>query len=193
MPPLNTFLLRSVFILLIGTLLSGCLAAVVGGAAAGGVAAADRRTTGIYVEDENIEIKALQQIRGTLTEQAHVNVTSYNRNVLITGEVPSNEAKAEAENIVKAIQNVRNVHNELTVGPKSTMSARGNDTFLTSKVKANFVAEKNFSAKNVKIVTEAGIVYLMGLVSDHEARLATEIARTTEGVTKVVRIFEVTQ
>lgn len=193
MPSLNALLLRSAFILLIGTQLTGCLTAAVGGAAAGGVAVIDRRTTGIYVEDENIELKALQQIRKTLNDQAHVNVTSYNLNVLMSGEVPTDEARTEAENIVKAIENVKNITNEIAIGPKSTISDRGNDTYLTSKVKAKFVAEKNFSANNVKIVTEAGVVYLMGLVSDHEARLATEIARTTEGVTKVVKMFEYTK
>lgn len=193
MPSLNALLLRSAFILLIGTQLTGCLTAAVGGAAAGGAAVVDRRTTGIYVEDENIELKALQQIRKTLNDQAHVNVTSYNLNVLMSGEVPTGEARTEAENIVKAIENVKSITNEIAIGPKSTISDRGNDTYLTSKVKAKFVAEKNFSANNVKIVTEAGVVYLMGLVSDHEARLATEIARTTEGVTKVVKMFEYTK
>lgn len=193
MQSFNTLLLRTAFILLIGTQLTGCFTAAVGGAAAGGVAVVDRRTTGIYVEDENIELKALQQIRSTLNDEAHVNVTSYNLSVLITGEVPTEEARTEAENIVKAIENVKNVTNELVIRPKSSLTDRGNDTYLTSKVKAKFVAEKNFSANNVKIVTEAGVVYLLGLVSDHEARLATEIARTTEGVTKVVKIFEYTK
>lgn len=193
MPSFNALLLRSAFLLLIGTQLTGCLTAAVGGAAAGGVAVVDRRTTGIYVEDENIELKALQQIRKTLNDQAHINVTSYNLNVLLTGEVPTDEARAEAENIVKAIENVKNITNEIVIGPKTTISDRANDTYLTSKVKAKFVAEKNFSANNVKIVTESSVVYLMGLVSDHEARLATEIARTTEGVTKVVKIFEYTK
>lgn len=193
MPSFNTILLRSAFILLIGTQLTGCLTAAVGGAAAGGAVAVDRRTAGIYVEDENIELKALKQIRSTLNDQAHVNVTSYNLSVLLSGEVPTQEARTEAENIVRAIENVKNITNELSVGPKSSFTDRSNDTYLTSRVKANFVAEKNFSANNVKIVTEAGVVYLMGLVSDHEARLATEIARTTDGVSKVVKIFEYTK
>lgn len=190
MPPLTTLLLRATLILTIATQMTACVTAAVGGAAAGGAAAVDRRTAGIYVEDENIEIKSLVQIRKALNDQAHVNVTSYNLNVLITGEVPTNEAKAEAENIVRAIENVRNITNELVVGPKSSITDRSNDTYLTSKVKTKFIAEKNFSANNVKIVTEAGVVYLMGLVNDHEARLATEIARTTQGVSKVVKVFE---
>lgn len=186
------FLLCSAFILSISTQLSGCVAAVAGGAAAGGAVALDRRTAGIYVEDENIEIKASQQIRKTLGEEAHVNVTSYNLNVLLTGEVPNQEAKAEAENIVKAIENVKNITNEIVIGPKSTISDRANDTYLTSVVKGNFVAEKNFAANSVKIVTEASVVYLMGIVTTKEANLATEIARTTNGVAKVVKVFEYT-
>lgn len=185
-------LLCSAFILSISTQLSGCVAAVAGGAAAGGAVALDRRTAGIYVEDENVEIKASQQIRKTLGEEAHVNVTSYNLNVLLTGEVPNQEAKAEAENIVKAIENVKNITNEIVIGPKSTISDRANDTYLTSVVKGNFVAEKNFAANSVKIVTEASVVYLMGIVTTREANLATEIARTTNGVTKVVKVFEYT-
>lgn len=185
-------LLCSAFILSISTQLSGCVAAVAGGAAAGGAVALDRRTAGIYVEDENIEIKASQQIRKTLGEEAHVNVTSYNLNVLLTGEVPNQEAKAEAENIVKAIENVKNITNEIAIGPKSTISDRANDTYLTSVVKGNFVAEKNFAANSVKIVTEASVVYLMGIVTTKEANLATEIARTTNGVAKVVKVFEYT-
>ena len=109
MPFVTRLLLCSAFILTITTQLSGCVTAVAGGAAAGGAVALDRRTAGIYVEDENIEIKASQQIRKALNEEAHVNVTSYNLNVLLTGEVPNEEARTEAVNIVKAIENVKNI------------------------------------------------------------------------------------
>lgn len=190
MPFVTKLLLSTAFILTISTQLTGCFTAAVGGAAAGGAMAADRRTAGIYVEDENIELKALKQIRSTLSDEAHINVTSYNLNVLITGEVPNEQAKTEAENIVKAIENVRNVTNETVIGPKSSISDRANDTYLTSVVKGKFVAEKNFAANNVKVVTEASVVYLMGVVSSHEGNLATEIARTTDGVAKVVKVFE---
>ncbi len=190
MPATSKALIYTALIITLSSQLTGCFTAAVGGAAAGGAIAADRRTAGIYVEDENVEIKALQQIRKILSEEAHVNVTSYNLNVLITGEAPTQEAKAEAENIVKAIENVKNITNELVIGPKSTISDRANDTYITSVVKGKFVAEKNFAANNVKIVTEASVVYLMGIVSDYEGRLATEIARTTDGVAKVVKVFE---
>lgn len=190
MPSFSKLLLCTAFIITTSTQLTGCFTAVVGGAAAGGAIAADRRTAGIYVEDENIEIKASQQIRKTLNEEAHVNVTSYNLSVLLTGEVPTEEAKTEAENIVKSIENVKNITNELVVGPKSSISDRANDTYITSVVKGKFVAEKDFQANNVKIVTEASVVHLMGIVSKHEGKLAAEIARTTNGVAKVVKIFE---
>jgi osmotically-inducible protein OsmY len=190
MPTTSKALIYTALIITLSTQLTACFTAAVGGAAAGGALAVDRRTAGIYVEDENVEIKALQQIRKALNEEAHVNVTSYNLNVLMTGEVPSQEAKVEAENIVKAIENVKNITNELVVGPKSSLSDRANDTYLTSVIKGKFVAEKNFAAHNVKIVTEASTVYLMGIVSTQEANLATEIARTTDGVAKVVKVFE---
>jgi osmotically-inducible protein OsmY len=193
MPSFSKLLLCTAFIITTATQLTGCFTAAVGGAAAGGAIAADRRTAGIYIEDENIEIKASQQIRKALNEAAHVNVTSYNLNVLLTGEVPNQEAKTEAENIVKAIENVKNITNELKIGPKSSISDRANDTYITSVVKGKFVAEKNFAANNVKIVTEDSVVYLMGLVSDYEGRLAAEIARTTKGVAKVVKVFEYQQ
>ncbi|MFV1922634.1 MAG: BON domain-containing protein [Methylotenera sp.] len=190
MPSLSKLLISTAFIIASSAQLTGCFTAAVGGAAAGGAIAADRRTAGIYIEDENVEIKASQQIRKALSEEAHINVTSYNLNVLLTGEVPTQQAKLEAENIVKAIENVKNITNELVVGPKSSISDRANDTYITSVVKGKFVAEKNFAANNVKIVTEASVVYLMGIVTDYEGRLAAEIARTTDGVAKVVKVFE---
>lgn len=190
MPSFSRLLINIILIASISTLLTGCFTAAVGGAAAGGAVVLDRRTAGIYVEDENIEIKASQQIRKTLNDQAHVNVTSYNLNVLLTGEVPNAEAKAEAEAIARSIQNVKNITNEIAIGFKSSISDRAKDTYLTSKIKGKFVAEKNFASNTVKIVTEAGVAYLMGIVNEREAELATEIARTTDGVDKVVKVFE---
>jgi osmotically-inducible protein OsmY len=190
MTPFSRTLLHTLLIVTLGSQLTGCFTAAVGGAAAGAAMATDRRTSGIYIEDENVEIKASQQIRKSLGEEAHVNVTSYNLNVLLTGEAPTEAAKAEAENITKSIKNVKHITNEIVVGMKSSISDRANDTYLTSKIKAKFVAEKNFSANNVKIVTEAKVAYLMGIVTKQEADLATEIARTTDGVEKVVKVFE---
>lgn len=144
MSSFSRLLIKVILIAGISTQLTACFTAAVGGAAAGGAVALDRRTAGIYLEDENIEIKAVQQIRKALGDEAHVNVTSYNLNVLLTGEVPNAEAKAEAENITKSVKSVKNVTNELVIGFKSAISDRAKDTYLTSKIKAKFVAEKTF-------------------------------------------------
>ncbi len=170
--------------------ISACVPVVVGGAAAGGAVAADRRTSGIYVEDENIELKAIKKINDALGEAAHVNVTSFKGNVLLTGEVPDGAAKTKAGDITVAIESVRSVTNELEIGPKSSLSSRANDTYLTSKVKTLFVSENKFQANHVKVVTENSVVYLLGIVSQKEADDAVEIARTTGGVNKVVKVFE---
>lgn len=170
--------------------ISACVPVVVGGAAAGGAIAADRRTSGVYIEDENIELKASKGIADALGDNAHVNITSYKGNVLLTGEVPNNEAKIKAEDITKATASVRNITNELAIGPKTSISSRANDAYLTSKIKAQFVSENRFQANYVKVVTENSAVYLLGYVSKSEADAAVEIARNTSGVTKVVKVFE---
>lgn len=175
---------------ILSTQLIACVPAVVGGAAAGGAIAADRRTSGIYVEDENIELKAVKFMETTLGDQAHVNVTSYNRNVLLTGEVPDDKAKASAEAFVKSIENVRNITNEIAIGPKTDISSRSNDTYLTSKIKTKFVTENQFPANYVKIVSENSVVYLLGIVTKAEGDAAAAIASNTDGVSKVVKVFE---
>lgn len=174
------------------TQFTACVPVVVGGAAAGGAMAADRRTSGIYVEDENIELKALKLMETNLGEHAHINVTSYNRNVLLTGEAPTAESKTKAESLVKEITNIRNITNEIAIGPKSSIGSRSNDSYLTSKVKTKFVTENKFPANYVKVVTENSVVYLIGIVTQAEAEAASEIARNTNGVTKVVKVFEYT-
>ena len=174
------------------TQFTACVPVVVGGAAAGGAMAADRRTSGIYIEDENIELKALKLMETNLGEHAHVNVTSYNRNVLLTGEVPTAESKTKAESLVKEITNIRNMTNEIAISPKSSIGSRSNDSYLTSKIKTKFVTENKFPANYVKVVTENSIVYLIGIVTQAEADAAAEIARNTSGVTKVVKVFEYT-
>ncbi len=170
--------------------ISGCAAVAVGGAVATGVMVAeDRRTVGTMTEDEGIEQKASSRITEKFKD-AHINVTSYNRMLLLTGEVPTAAAKAEAERIARAVENVRSVFNELQVAGNTAMQSRTNDAVITSKVKARFVDARKFSPVHVKVVTENGVVYLMGLVKKQEAADATEVARTTGGVTKVVRVFE---
>lgn len=170
--------------------LSGCAAAVVGGAAVGGMMALDRRTVGTQVEDEGIELRAGNRIHGIYGDKVHVNVTSYNRQVLLTGEVPSAEVREAVEKTMAAEQNVRSVVNDLAVMPNSTIGQRSNDTFITGKVRASLVDAKDLSANSFKVVTERNVVYLMGRVSQREAGRATAIARGITGVSKVVRVFE---
>ncbi|MBL8366048.1 MAG: BON domain-containing protein [Comamonas sp.] len=170
--------------------LSGCAAAVVGGAAVGGMMVLDRRTVGTQVEDEGIELRAGNRIHGIYGDKVHVNVTSYNRQVLLTGEVPSAEVRDAVEKTVAAEQNVRSVVNDLAVMPNSTIGQRSNDTFITGKVRASLVDAKDLSANSFKVVTERNVVYLMGRVSQREAGRATAIARGITGVSKVVRVFE---
>ena len=170
--------------------LSGCAAVVLGGALGGGVLLAeDRRTVGTVTEDQGIEVKASSRI-GDVVQGAHINITSFNRQVLLTGEVPNAAARDNAERVTRAIENVRGVYNELQVGANTALSVRTNDAFLTSKVKARFVDGGNFSPVHVKVTTENGVTHLMGLVKRAEADAATEVARTTGGVQKVVRLFE---
>lgn len=169
---------------------TGCAAVAVGGAAATGMLVAeDRRTVGTITEDQGIELKAASRIEEKVRD-AHINITSYNRAVLLTGEVPTEAAKADAERIARAVENVRSVFNELGVGANSSVQARTNDAVITSKVKARFVDGGKFSPVHVKVVTENSVVYLLGLVKRQEAAEATEIARTTGGVSKVVRVFD---
>lgn len=170
--------------------ITACVPVVVGGAAAGGAIAADRRTSGVFVEDQNIEVKASHRIDDVVTDLSHVNVTSYKGNVLVTGEVPDEITKAKVGDTVKAVESVRNVTNELAIGPESSLSSRTNDSYITSKVKAQFVSENRFPANYVKVVTENSVVYLMGYVTQAEGDAAAEIARNTTGVDKVVKVFE---
>ncbi len=169
--------------------LYGCIAAVVGGAGTAVLVGEDRRTVGTVTEDQGIELKAVNRISDKFKD-AHVNVTSYSRMVLVTGEAANAAAKAEIEKIVRAIENVRGVYNEMTVADNTALSARANDSYITSKVKARFVDRQKFNPVHVKVVTEASAVYLLGMVKRKEADDAVEIARTTSGVQKVVKLFE---
>jgi osmotically-inducible protein OsmY len=170
--------------------LQGCLPAIATGMGAGTLMFLDRRTSGAYVEDEAIEWKAENRIGERFGDRAHVNAISFNRNVLLTGEAPDAAAKTEIEHIVAGLSNVRGVTNEVQIAGVSSYAARSNDAYITSKVKARFVEANRFAANHVKVVTEAGTVYLMGLVTRGEADAATDLARTTGGVQKVVRVFE---
>jgi osmotically-inducible protein OsmY len=182
---------RLVVLFLAAALLPGCELAVLGAVGGGAYTAfEDRRTSGMRVDDEAIEIRASSRIDERFGDKAHVNITAFNGAVLLTGEVPSEQARADVEKILVAVPNVRAVTNELQIGATSSLGARTNDAFITSKIKARFLDAKKFNAVHVKVVTEAGVVYLFGVVTEKEADAAVEIARTTGGVRKVVKIFE---
>lgn len=171
--------------------LSGCFGAAVVGVGAGALMLTDRRNSETYVTDEGLEIRAANQISAKYGDKVHVNVTSYNRTLLLTGEVPTAEIKTDAEKLAAGVANVKAISNELAIAGPSSFGGRSNDSYLTSKVKARFVDANKFSANHVKVVTEAGVVFLLGLVTQAEANAAVEIARTTGGVQKVVRVFEI--
>ena len=173
--------------------LQGCfplIAAGAGTAALSALSVIDRRTTGTQVEDEGIELRASNRIGERYGDKAHVNVTSFNRNVLLTGEVPDENSRTALEKLVLGVPNVRGTTNDVAVAGASSLTSRSNDSFLTSKVKARFVDANRFNAVHVKVVTENSVVYLLGLVTQKEADAAVEIARTTGGVRKVIKVFE---
>ncbi len=173
-------------------LLGGCAAVVVGGAAVGtAMVATDRRTSGTQLEDQNIELKALTRISDTVGDRGHVNVTSYNRMVLLTGEVASEADRTALEQAIGRVEGVRSIVNELAVMGSSSFTARSNDTVLTSMVKASFVDAKDLQSNAFKVVTERATVYLMGRVTEREAARAAELARGVSGVQKVVRVFDI--
>jgi osmotically-inducible protein OsmY len=174
----------------IAVVLQGCFPAAVVATGAAAVVATDRRTPGIYVEDETIEWKAIGRLRESRFADVHVNVTSFNRRVLLTGEAPNEDLRKAVEEAVRGISNVREVQNEIRIQGASSLASRGNDALITSNVKARMVNNGRFHPNHVKVVTEAGTVYLMGLVTQAEGDAAAEIARTTSGVAHVVKVFE---
>ena len=174
------------------SLISACAPLLVGGAVMGtSLMVTDRRTSGTQVEDQSIELKAMTRTREAVGERGHVNATSYNRTLLLTGEVAAETDKVAVEQAVAKIEGVRTVVNELVVAGSSSLAARSNDAILTSKVKASFIDAKDVFANAIKVVTERGTVYLMGRVTEREANRASDIARGVNGVQKVVRVFEV--
>ncbi len=183
----------SLAVVLLGGALSACVPLVVGGGmVAGTLVAVDRRTAGTQVEDESIEVKAANRIRDTLGDKARINVTSYNRQVLLTGEVGNETDKQAMTRLAESVDNVRGVVNEVAVAPfTATLSQRSADTFITGKVRASLMDAKDIQASAIKVTTENKVVYLMGIVTPREAKRAAEIARGVNDVTKVVRVFEV--
>ncbi|WIM05381.1 MAG: BON domain-containing protein [Candidatus Nitricoxidivorans perseverans] len=188
---LSTATLTALLLAILAPGLTGCVPAAAVGAGAGALMITDRRHAETYLADEGIEIRAVNRVGEKFGDRVHVNVTSYNRMVLVTGEVPDAAARAEVEKIVGGVPNVKTITNELQVAGTSSFAARSNDAYLTSKVKARFLDHNKFPATKVKVVTEAGAVHLLGLVTQREADAAVDIARTTGGVLKVVRLFEI--
>ncbi|MDR2506989.1 MAG: BON domain-containing protein [Candidatus Accumulibacter sp.] len=176
---------------LLASTLQGCFPLITTGVATGLFAAVDRRTVGTQTEDETIEWKASIQAHEKLGDKAHINFTSYNRKVLISGEAISPEIRYQAATLVMGIPNVLGVYNELAVSPPSTFPERSNDAFITSKIKSRSLDSKKFSPVHVKVVTEAKVAFLLGIVTSEEAEAAINVARTTAGVKKVVNLFEI--
>ena len=171
--------------------LQGCFPLVAGSVAVGILAATDRRTVGIQAEDETIEWKVSNRLRQKFGDTIHVNATSFNRKVLLTGEAPNEQVRTEIGELVAQVDNVAGIYNELQVAGISSLSARSTDAFITSKVKTRFIDANQFAPNHVKVVTEAGSVYLLGIVNEREAQTAIQVARTTAGVRKVVNVLEV--
>ena len=192
---MNSF--KNIFLLLlIVFIVSGCAVAIIGGVAVGTSFAIDNRSAGNYVEDQNIKTKFdyLFYQDEALSEKTHVNVASYNRQVLLTGEVQTHHQKLALDNIIKQIKNIRHHYNEVIIAPSSSYSSRSNDVYLTSKIKtAIFSHIKQLDAAQVKVVTENASVFLMGLVSREQGNQITEIVRTTHGVKRVIKLFEYTK
>ena len=171
--------------------LQGCEFALIAGAAGGAITAfEDRRSSGTQIDDEALELRTNNRVGERFVDKIHINANSYNRWVLLTGEAPDDATRAEIQKIVLALPNVRGVSNEIQIAPVTPMGSRANDSFITSKLKARYLDAGRVSPLHVKVATEAGVVYLMGVVTEQEAESAVEIARTTSGVRKVVKIFE---
>ena len=183
---------RMAMLAIVAGVLSGCVGVVLGGAAGGASVINDPRTAGSQVEDESIELKAGTRLRGNkeLNQQTHINVTSYNQVVLLTGEAPTEDMRAQVFELVKGIEKVRTAHNEITIAAPSPLTSRTTDSWLTTSVKAKIVGAKELNAIRIKVVTEAGTVYLLGLVTQREGDLAAQLASQTAGVQRVVKLFE---
>lgn len=178
-------------VLVLATCMTACAPFLVAGVAGSALVATDRRTSGTQLEDETIELRASAKVRDTFGEKVHVNVTSYNRQVLLTGEVPSERERQAVSAIVEKVENVKSVANELSAMPNASLGSRSNDLVVTGKIKATLVDSRDLFANAFKVVTERNTVYLMGRVTQREADSATALIRNVGGVNKVVRMFEI--
>jgi osmotically-inducible protein OsmY len=175
---------------LLAVSLQGCIEMAVVGAGTAALSFADRRTTGVQVDDEGIELRATNRVSERFGDKVHVNIISYNRSVLVTGEVPDASAKAEIEKLIQGVPGVRGVTNDLQVAGGASFTSRASDATITGKVKARLFDSGKLNPIHVKVITEASVVYLLGIVTEAEANVAVEVARTTGGVRKVVKVFE---
>jgi len=189
---MNKFFMLPVLTIAIAGLTSGCAAVLATGAATGVAVVHDQRSTGAIIDDQSIEIKATGSLTSDrqIFKETHINVTSYNGMVLVTGEAPTEELRNRVIDIVRKIDRVKRVYNEVKIAAPSSLVARSSDSLITGKVKGRLLGTKGFDSTRVKVVTEAGVVYLLGLVTRAEADIATEAARQTDGVQRVVKIFE---
>ena len=189
---IKRFVVNVIAAALLGSSLTACIPLIMGGAVVGGtLVASDRRTSGAQLEDEGIELRSNSRIRNNVGDRVHINVNSYNRQVLLTGEVPSAQDKLLVEQLVAKVENVTSVVNELGILGNSTLTQRSSDVLVTGRVRAMLVDAKDLFANSFKVVTERGITYMMGRVTQREADRGTAVARGTPGVQKVVRIFEI--
>ena len=185
----STASLLSTLVMCLG--LASCAAPLMfGGVIGGAMVASDRRSTGIQVEDEGIEQRSATAIRENFGSKEHINITSYNRQVLITGEVSNDTVRRQVESLIGRVENVRAVVNELAIGPASSTGDRASDALLVAKVKASMVDTEDVFANVYKVVGERGTVYLMGRVTQRESKRATDVVRGVSGVKRVVRVFE---
>ena len=178
-------------VLVLATCMTACAPFLVAGVAGSALVATDRRTSGTQLEDETIELRASAKVRDTFGEKVHVNVTSYNRQVLLTGEVPSEQERQAVSAMVEKVENVKSVANELSAMPNASLGSRSNDLVVTGKIKATLIDSRDLFANAFKVVTERNTVYLMGRVTQREADSATALIRNVGGVNKVVRMFEI--
>ena len=173
-------------------LLQGCATAIITGAATGVTLVHDRRTTGAVIDDQGVEFKAALAIFNNkdIYEQSHINVTSYNGIILITGETLTEQLKQQVYDLVRVIPKVRTIHNELIIAAPSSLPSRSSDAWITSKVKAKITSDRQIDPFYIKVVTEHGVVYLMGIVNQSESDRAVSITANSAGVQRVVKIFE---
>jgi len=183
---------KLILITFLTLLLQGCLAVVVAGGAGAAVMAEDRRTLGFIVEDENIETKALTRLseHPELDKSSHVNFISYNGIVLVIGQTPTSTSKTQIGELVRTIPHVKTLHNEIRIAGKSSLATRSSDSYITTKIKTKMTFEKNFDSNQIKVNTENGEVFLMGVVTRQEAEKAIAITKTVSGVQKVINVFE---